>query len=146
MPEKIKILYIDDEPDNLVGFKASLRLDYHILTAVNVPQALSCLENHPDIRIIFCDQRMPDKTGVEFFEEVRISYPLPVRILLTAYTDVESINDGTREFLHRRNDHYQLILSELIKREKKFIVIEGSDYDKRFHDCICEVKKYILSL
>lgn len=94
MPEKIKILYIDDEPDNLVGFKASLRLDYHILTAVNVPQALSCLENHPDIRIIFCDQRMPDKTGVEFFEEVRISHPLPVRILLTAYTDVESIIDA----------------------------------------------------
>ena len=53
MPEKIKILYIDDEPDNLVGFKASLRLDYNILTAVNVPQALSCLDNHPDIRIIF---------------------------------------------------------------------------------------------
>jgi two-component system, sensor histidine kinase and response regulator len=94
MPEKVKILYIDDEPDNLVGFKASLRLDYHILTAVNVPQALSCLENHPDIRIIFCDQRMPDKTGVEFFEDIRISYPLPVRILLTAYTDVESIIDA----------------------------------------------------
>ncbi len=94
MPEKIKILYIDDEPDNLVGFKASLRLDYHILTAVNVPQALSCLENHPDIRIIFCDQRMPNKTGVEFFEDIRISYPLPVRILLTAYTDVESIIDA----------------------------------------------------
>lgn len=94
MAEKIKILYIDDEPDNLVGFKASLRLDYHILTAVNVPQALSCLENHPDIRMIFCDQRMPDKTGVEFFEDIRISHPLPVRILLTAYTDVESIIDA----------------------------------------------------
>ena len=94
MAEKIKILYIDDEPDNLVGFKASLRLDYHILTAVNAPQALSCLENHPDIRVIFCDQRMPDKTGVEFFEEIRISHPLPVRILLTAYTDVESIIDA----------------------------------------------------
>ena len=91
MADKIKILYIDDEPDNLVGFKASLRLDYHILTAVNVPQALSCLENHPDIKIVFCDQRMPEVTGVEFFEEIRISYPLPVRILLTAYTDVESI-------------------------------------------------------
>jgi len=34
---------------------------------------------------------MPDKTGVEFFEEMRISHPLPIRILITAYTDVESI-------------------------------------------------------
>jgi two-component system sensor histidine kinase/response regulator len=91
MTEKIKVLYIDDEADNLVGFKASLRLNYHILTAVNIPQALSCLANHPDIKVIFCDQRMPVTTGVDFFEEIRISYPLPVRILLTAYTDVESI-------------------------------------------------------
>lgn len=91
MSEKIKILYVDNEPDNLVGFKASLRLDYHILTAVNIPQAMACLSNHPDIKIIFCDQRMPATTGVEFFEDIRTSYPLPVRILLTAYTDVESI-------------------------------------------------------
>jgi two-component system, sensor histidine kinase and response regulator len=92
--EKMKILYVDDEPDNLLGFKASLRLDYHIITAVNTPQAKSCLDNHPDIKVIFCDQRMPGKTGVEFFEEIRISHPLPVRILLTAYTDVEAIIDA----------------------------------------------------
>jgi len=92
--DKIKILYIDDEPDNLVGFKASLRFHYQVITAINVPQALACLNNHPDIKIVFCDQRMPDKTGVEFFEEIRISHPLPVRILITAYTDVESIIDA----------------------------------------------------
>src|SRR5471030_3329945 len=91
MSEKIKILYVDDEPDNLVGFKASLRMDYHILTAVNVPQAIGFLDHYPEIKIIFCDQRMPGKTGVEFFEEIRTSHPLPVRILLTAYTDVEAI-------------------------------------------------------
>ncbi len=91
MSEKMKILYVDDEPDNLVGFKASLRLDYQILTAVNIPQAISCLDNHPEIKVVFCDQRMPGKTGVDFFEDIRISHPLPVRILLTAYTDVEAI-------------------------------------------------------
>lgn len=94
MAEKIKILYIDDEPENLLGFKASFRYDYQILTAVNIPQAIGCLDNHPDIKLIFCDQRMPGKTGVEFFEEVKISHPLPIRILLTAYTDVESIIDA----------------------------------------------------
>lgn len=87
-------MYVDDEPDNLVGFKASLRIDYQIFTAVNIPQAMSYLGNHPDIQIVFCDQRMPGQSGVEFFEEIRISYPLPVRILLTAYTDVESIIDA----------------------------------------------------
>jgi two-component system, sensor histidine kinase and response regulator len=94
MSEKMKILYVDDEPDNLVGFKASLRLEYQILTAVNIPQAINCLDNHPEIKVVFCDQRMPGKTGVDFFEEIRISHPLPVRILLTAYTDVEAIIDA----------------------------------------------------
>jgi two-component system sensor histidine kinase/response regulator len=89
--EKIKILYVDDEPDNLLGFKASLRLDYQVLTAANIPQALNCLDTYPDIRVVFCEQRMPGKTGVDFFEEIRTSYPLPIRIMLTAYTDVESI-------------------------------------------------------
>jgi two-component system sensor histidine kinase/response regulator len=92
--EKIKVLYVDDEPENLVGFKASLMLDYQILTAVNIPEAISYLDKDPEIRVIFCDQRMPGKTGVEFFEEIRITHPLPVRIMLTAYTDVESIIDA----------------------------------------------------
>jgi two-component system sensor histidine kinase/response regulator len=92
--DKIKILYLDDEPDNLMGFKATLRLNYQVFTATNVPLALDYLETHPNIRVVFCDQRMPGKTGVEFFEELRISYPLPIRILLTAYSDVESIIDA----------------------------------------------------
>jgi signal transduction histidine kinase len=94
MAKKIKILYIDDEMDNLVGFKASLRLDYQVFTSVNVPGAIDYLIKHPDIRIIFCDQRMPFKTGVEFFEEIRSRFPLPMRVLLTAYTDIESVIDA----------------------------------------------------
>jgi two-component system sensor histidine kinase/response regulator len=94
VPGKIKILYLDDEPENLIGFKASLRLNYEILTAVNVPQAIICLNDNPETRVVFCDQRMPGKTGVDFFEEIRMSHPLPVRIMLTAYTDVESIIDA----------------------------------------------------
>ncbi|PJJ83252.1 hybrid sensor histidine kinase/response regulator [Mucilaginibacter auburnensis] len=94
MAEKIKILYLDDEIDNLTGFKATFRLDYQVFTAVNVQGALDYLSQHPDIRIVFCDQRMPGKTGVEFFEEIRIAFPAPIRILITAYTDVESVIDA----------------------------------------------------
>ena len=92
--EKIKILYIDDEQDNLLGFKATLRFHYQVYTAIDVPQAISHLNDHPDIRIVFSDQRMPGQTGVDFFEIIRHSHPLPVRILITAYTDVESVIDS----------------------------------------------------
>ncbi len=94
MSEKIKILYLDDELNNLIGFKASLRLDYIIYTAQNSTEALAYLDKNPDIRVIFCDQRMPEKTGVEFFEEIRSIHPHPIRILLTAYTDIESVIDA----------------------------------------------------
>ncbi len=43
MPEKIKILYVDDELNNLVGFKASFRLDYHVLVAENTSEAVDLL-------------------------------------------------------------------------------------------------------
>ena len=90
-PQKIKVLYVDDEVNNLTGFKASFRLDFNILIAQNNKEALAHLQKHPDIRIIFSDQRMPDKTGVEFFENIRTDYPNPIRILITGYTDVEAV-------------------------------------------------------
>ncbi len=92
--DKIKVLYIDDEQNNLVGFKATFRFDYHVFIAVNIAQAYEHLKKNADISIILCDQRMPDKTGVQFFEEVRAIYPGPIRMLMTGYTDIESVIDA----------------------------------------------------
>lgn len=92
--EKIKILYIDDEINNLTGFKASFRMHYNIMIAVNATDAMQHLSSHPDIRVIFCDQRMPGKTGVQFFEEIRTRYPKPIRILLTGYSDIDTVIDS----------------------------------------------------
>jgi two-component system sensor histidine kinase/response regulator len=91
---KIKILYIDDEPNNLNGFKATFRFDYTVFTASNTTQAYEFLEAHKDIYVVLCDQRMPDKTGVQFFEEMRLRFPDPVRMLITGYTDIESVIDA----------------------------------------------------
>jgi two-component system sensor histidine kinase/response regulator len=92
--DKIKILYIDDEQNNLNGFKATFRFDYNVFVACNVKDAYGHLSVHPDIRVILCDQRMPDTSGVQFFEEVRIKHPDPIRILITGYADIESVIDA----------------------------------------------------
>jgi signal transduction histidine kinase len=92
--KKIKVLYIDDEMNNLVSFKASFRFDYNVLVANSTAEARSHLEKNSDISVILCDQRMPDKTGVEFYEEIREDFPNPVRILITGYTDIESVIDA----------------------------------------------------
>lgn len=93
-PGKIKVLYIDDEQNNLNGFKATYRFDYVIYIAADIPKAYEYLHAHPDISVILCDQRMPDKTGVQFFEEMRLEFPEPIRMLITGYTDVESVIDA----------------------------------------------------
>ncbi len=64
------------------------------MIAVNATDAMQHLNSHPDIRVIFCDQRMPGKTGVQFFEEIRSRYPKPIRILLTGYSDIDSVIDS----------------------------------------------------
>jgi two-component system sensor histidine kinase/response regulator len=125
MSEKIKILYLDDELNNLIGFKASLRLDYIIYTAQNSDEALGYLSKNPDIRVIFCDQKMPEKTGVEFFEEIRSIHPHPIRILLTAYTDVESVIEAINRghvFRYVKKPWIDADISSAIEEANKFYI------------------------
>jgi len=94
---KINILYVDDEQNNLVSFKATFRMKYNIHTAISGDEAIKILKNNP-IEIIITDQRMPNMTGVEFLQSILGDFPDQIRILLTGYADlnavVDSINKG----------------------------------------------------
>jgi signal transduction histidine kinase len=94
---KIHVLYVDDEVNNLQSFKALFRRNYEIFTAESAEEGINILGREL-IHVIICDQRMPGMTGVEFFESILVRHPHPVRILLTGYTDiqavVEAINRG----------------------------------------------------
>jgi len=90
-PGKIKILYIDDEPNNLISFKATFRTDYQVFIAETTDEGYAVLKKHPDIQVVLCDQRMPDRTGVQFFEILATECPAPVRMLISGYTDMESM-------------------------------------------------------
>ena len=87
------ILYVDDEKDNLTAFHAILRRHYHILTAQSGAEALKILKTEK-VDLIISDQRMPKMTGVELFEKVRGKYPDIIRMILTGYSDVQSIIDA----------------------------------------------------
>lgn len=88
--EKIRILFIDDEVNNLHAFKAAFRFDYAVNIAPSADEAEKWLESN-EVDIIMCDQRMPGKTGVEFFSTIVKKFPKPIRILVTGYTDIESV-------------------------------------------------------
>jgi response regulator RpfG family c-di-GMP phosphodiesterase len=88
--KRINVLYVDDEVNNLVSFKANLRMYYNIYTAESAEQGKELLKEN-NIHIIITDQRMPAMTGVEFLESIIKEYPDIIRILLTGYADMESI-------------------------------------------------------
>ena len=92
----INILYIDDEENNLISFRATFRLKYNVITANSAAEALKILSEKP-IEIIITDLRMPGITGVEFLESILESYPDPIRILLTGYTDIGAIIDAVNK-------------------------------------------------
>lgn len=94
---KIKVLYVDDEPNNLLAFQAGFRRHFEIFTAGSVAEGMSVL-NENEVHVILADQRMPGITGVEFFNIIRKAHPDPIRMLITGYSDidalVEAINSG----------------------------------------------------
>jgi signal transduction histidine kinase len=87
---KHTVLVVDDEADNVDALERLFRRKYNVLKATSGKQALKELENN-DVSLIVTDQRMPNMTGVEFLEESMDTHPNAVRILLTGFTDIDSV-------------------------------------------------------
>jgi len=92
------LLYVDDEPDNLRVFELTFRREFSILTASSAEEGLRILNENP-VAVVLSDQRMPGVTGTEFLARVRDLDPKTIRMLVTAYGDVDilgdAINDGS---------------------------------------------------
>lgn len=84
------ILYVDDEEQNLISFKATFRREYHVFTATSGKEGMEIMHNN-DIHLIITDQRMPEMTGIQFLEKILPVYPDPIRMILTGFSDVEAI-------------------------------------------------------
>ena len=89
--EKPFLLCLDDEPANLDALERIFRKNYTVLKASTPEEAFHVLDNYPVLPVIISDQRMPLITGVEFLEKSIASHPDTVRILLTGYTDIDSV-------------------------------------------------------
>lgn len=93
------ILYVDDEEGALKYFKRINSANFDVLTAPNVSSARKVLNEKSDkICIVITDQRMPGESGTELLTELRLIYPHILRILTTAYSDLDAaiaaVNEG----------------------------------------------------
>jgi serine phosphatase RsbU (regulator of sigma subunit)/CheY-like chemotaxis protein len=91
---KLKMLIVDDEPDNLDLLYRTFRLDFQVLRSESAIAALELLKKHGEVAIIISDQRMPEMLGTEFLSKTAEHYPDTIRIVLTAYTDVKDLVDA----------------------------------------------------
>jgi len=110
--EKISILYVDDEINNLNSFKAAFRREFNVLLASSGTEGLDVLQNNV-VHVIITDQRMPQMTGVDFLIEVLKKHTDPIRILLTGYTDINAVIDAVNKghiyyYLNKPWDEQQL--------------------------------------
>ncbi len=87
---KHSVLVVDDEVDNVDALERLFRRKYKVLKATSGAEALKLLEENR-VSLIVTDQRMPNMTGVEFLAESMESHPEAIRILLTGYTDIDSV-------------------------------------------------------
>src|SRR5438552_6862583 len=126
--KKHAILYVDDEEKSLKYFTRAFSEHFRILTAVNAVEGLKLLEAHKDeIALLMTDQRMPGEKGIWLLEKARQLRPRIVRILATAYSDMESaiaaVNTGAvYKYITKPWDPPQLENS--LKRGLEFFMVQ----------------------
>jgi len=88
------VLFVDDEESILHSLKRLLRKEgYRIHTATNGNDGLEILKEQ-DVNLVVTDQRMPGMSGTEFLAKVKENYPEVIRIVLSGYTEVDSITES----------------------------------------------------
>jgi two-component system, probable response regulator PhcQ len=97
---QLAILFVDDEEQACKYFRLALEPEFNVLTATSARDALELLRAQPaKIGIVVSDQRMPGDSGSAFLAKVRQEDPATVRILTTAYSDmeaaIEAVNAGS---------------------------------------------------
>tara|TARA_Y100000589_G_scaffold306870_1_gene321999 strand:+ start:3487 stop:4509 length:1023 start_codon:yes stop_codon:yes gene_type:complete len=89
------ILYVDDEEQALKYFDKIFSKHFDVITAASTDEALEILEHKASqIAVLITDQRMPKRSGVELLAQVREQYPHIVRILTTAYAELDNAIDA----------------------------------------------------
>ena len=98
MTEKYNILIVDDEAQVIKSLKRMLSSEYYCILSTTLPEKAAEILQQNKIDVMVSDQRMPNISGLELLKYSRRISPGTVRILMTAYTDIDivisSINDG----------------------------------------------------
>lgn len=121
---KCGILYIDDEEKALKYFKMAFSAKFEVFTASSGPAGLEILRaESPRIGIIISDQKMPEMQGAEVLSVARDEFPQIVRILTTAYSDLDSAIQAVN-----KGHIYQYVVKPWEIQDLGMILQRAADY------------------
>jgi response regulator RpfG family c-di-GMP phosphodiesterase len=146
-----KILCVDDEPNILSSLRRLFRSKgYQVLTALGGQEGLAVLEEQP-IDLVISDMRMPIMDGATFLAQVRVRWPDTIRLLLTGYSDVQSIIDAINRgeiyrYITKPWDDNDIILVVRQAWERKALELEKKRLEELAHRQNEELKSLNASL
>jgi signal transduction histidine kinase len=92
--KETQLLMLDDEQSILRSVKGLfINKPFNIAVTTNPNEAMEVIEKE-NIKVVMCDHRMPNITGVEFLKKVKDKHPDIIRILFTGYADVQATEDA----------------------------------------------------
>ena len=96
--DNVSILYVDDEENNLLLFKANFRKKYNVLLAQSGSEGLEQLSAHQgEIIVVISDMRMPKMSGIEFIRQAKDKYPEIAYFILTGFEFNHEIDKALKD-------------------------------------------------
>ncbi len=92
MRKDITILYVDDEPVNLLIFKTLLGREFTIVDANNGVEGLQKIKEHPEVSVVVSDLQMPVMDGLQFIEKLKEVRPELPCYVMTGFEKNEDIS------------------------------------------------------
>lgn len=126
--KRYAVLYVDDEEASLRTFTRAFEDQFRIVTATSAREGLELLERHKDeIGLLLTDQKMPGEKGVWLLERARQLEPRIVRILVTAYAEMDAaiaaVNTGAiYKYISKPWDPHQL--GNTLQRGLEFFLVQ----------------------
>lgn len=128
------VLFVDDEEMTRKTFERIASQEFPVLLAGDVAEAIEVLKARGDeIGVLLTDQRMPGGLGVELLEYARDANPNIVRMLTTAYSELEdaiaAVNRGEIiRYIEKPWSNIDALLIDL-RVAMRFHLLESSNQD-----------------
>jgi two-component system probable response regulator PhcQ len=145
--QPVEILVVDDEPQAVKYFKKAFGTKYQVLTATSADEAESLvLSGNHNIGLVITDQRMPGRSGVSLLNRIRNERPDIIRMLTTAYSDLDSAIDAVNkgEILRYISKPWDLrVLEAEIEQAITFFLLKN-EYDLLLRDKLSALHRTLL--